>query len=143
MKPPRLLETSSSRLTSLPSLAMPLNVGMASGTNMERDLSDLTFGLTFAFLAPIVCYATGMAWNKMVRASAKQNRIWTSICLLLPIIGLGMMVQVGWSSLRRLWIASPYFMSLLILILGVIAPATLIAIVMRLWRSAPSHHDRM
>lgn len=109
---------------------------------MEKDLSDLIFGLTFAFVAPIVCYATGMAWNNVVGAPQKVRKLWTSFCLLLPIIGLGMMVQVGWRSLLRLWVTSPYLMSLLGLAFGIIAPATLIAVIVRLWRTQPSHRGR-
>ena len=110
---------------------------------MGTDLSKLVFGLTFAFVSPIVCYGTGMAWNKVVGAPPKVNRIWTSFCLLLPIVLLGMLAQVGWDSLRRLWMTSPYVLALLTLIFGVIAPAALIAVIMRLWRASPSHRDRM
>jgi hypothetical protein len=110
---------------------------------MERDLSDLTFGLALAFGFPIVVYLTGMAWNRVVGAPKKVNRTWASFCLLLPIVALGMMVQVGWSSFQRLWMTSPYVLATLTLVFGVIAPAALIAVIVRLWRTGPNHHDRM
>ncbi len=87
---------------------------------METDLSKLIFGLTFAVVSPIVCYATGIAWNKATGASERVNKIWTSFCLLLPIVLLGMLVQVGWGSLRRLWTSSPHLLSFLGLVLGVL-----------------------
>ncbi len=102
---------------------------------METDLSKLIYGLTFAFVSPIVCYGTGMAWNKVVGAPEKVNRVWTSFCLLLPIVLLGMLVQLGFDLLRRLWAGSPYLLSFLTLVCGVLAPAALIAAVVRLWRT--------
>jgi hypothetical protein len=109
---------------------------------METDLSKLIYGLTFAFVSPIVCYATGMAWNKVAGAPPRVKKIWASFCLLLPMVLLGMLVQVGWDSLRRLWMTSPYVLALLTLVFGVVAPAALIAVIMRLWRPVPHHHDR-
>ena len=106
---------------------------------MNTDLSNLIWGLTFAFVFPIICYGTGMAWNKVFRAPATVNKVWTSFCLLLPIVGLGMMVQVGWESLRRLWLSSPYLLSIAALVFGMLAPAALIAAILRLWRTKPIH----
>jgi len=104
---------------------------------METDSSKLLFALVFAFISPIVCYAAGMVWNKAVGAPAKVNRVWTSFCLLLPIVLLVMLVQVGFDTVRRVWITSPYFLSILAIVCGVLAPAALIAAIVRLWRTKP------
>ena len=104
---------------------------------METDLSNLAFGLALAYLFPIVCYGTGMAWNKTVGAPPKVNKVWASFCLLLPIVCLGMMVQGGREFLRRLWLGSPYLLSIVALVFGVLAPAALIWAIVRLWRVKP------
>ncbi|MGB9073198.1 MAG: hypothetical protein WCC22_11070 [Terriglobales bacterium] len=104
---------------------------------METDSSNLIFALAFTFVFPIVVYLTGMAWNKIVGAPPKGNKIWASVCLLLPIVLLGMLVQVGFDTLRRLWVASPYLLSFLTLAFGMLAPAALIAAIVRLWRTGP------
>jgi hypothetical protein len=109
---------------------------------METDLSTLAFSLVFTFVFPVVVYLTGLGWNMLVGAGPKMNKIWASVCLLLPIVLLAMLLQVGSDSLRRLWIASPYLLSLVALIFGILAPAALIAVIMRLWRTKPGREGR-
>jgi hypothetical protein len=46
---------------------------------------------------------------------------------MLPVVLLGMLVRVGWDSLRRLWMTSPYVLVLLTLVFGAVMPAASIA----------------
>jgi hypothetical protein len=105
---------------------------------IETDLSKLTFSLALTFVFPVVMYLTGIAWNKMVGASSKVNKIWASVCLLLPIAFLVMLVHYGFDSIRRLWMVSPAVLVCLILVFGALAPAALITVVVRLWRTGPT-----
>jgi hypothetical protein len=105
---------------------------------MEPHPSDLLFGIAFAFGFPVIVYLTGMAWGKIVGAPPRDRKIWTSFCLLFPIFDLIIFVQVGSHTLRRLWVTSPYTLSLVAGVFGILLPAILIAAVVRLWRPGQS-----
>ena len=98
------------------------------------DISSLTTLLGLTYGLPAVVYVVGLAWNKMVGASPKLNKFWATFCLAVPIAGLGMMANVDSDLLRRTWANSPYTLSLIAFVCGVIAPAGLITLILRLWR---------
>lgn len=104
---------------------------------METDIGSVVFGLVFAFVFPLFGYLTGLAWNKVVGAPVKINKIWATFCLTLPIIFLSMMVKLGFETLRHLWVTSPYVSVVLLVLFGLLAPAGLISLIVRLWR--PKH----
>jgi hypothetical protein len=105
---------------------------------MEPHPSDLLFAIAFAFGFPVIVYVTGMAWGKITGSTPKVKKVWTSFCLLFPIFGLIIFVQVGAHTLRRLWATSPYSLALVAVIFGLILPALLITAVVRLWRPRPN-----
>jgi hypothetical protein len=106
---------------------------------METDIHKLGFSLALAFVFPVVVYVTGIAWNKIAGAPQKVNKAWATFCLALPIVALGMLIHP--STLRALWLTSPYVVLLLSVIFGLLAPAGLIVAIVRLWRTKPSRHD--
>ncbi len=109
---------------------------------MHTDVSKLAVGLGFVLGFPIVGYATGVIWNRMVgRSFPKLDRAWATFCLLMPIIGLGMIVKVGFETVRAVWQESPILASLVYLFFAGVVPAALIYVIIRLWR--PRQDDRV
>lgn len=108
---------------------------------METDADKLAYGLAFTFLLPVIAYLTGMAWNKFVGAPSKVNKAWATFCLGIPIVALVMFVTIDLDLIYRLWSTSPYVLSICAVLFGLLAPASLVFVMVRLWRTRPSHHD--
>lgn len=108
---------------------------------METDTSRLAYALAFTFLVPLVGYLTGLAWNKMVGVPPQVNKAWSTFCLVVPIVGLVMFVTVDLDLIRRLWSTSPYVLLVCVIVFGTFAPAVLIAVIVRLWRTKPNRYD--
>ena len=98
------------------------------------DISSLISLLAIAFGLPVFGYLSGLARNITVGASSKLNKVWATVCLVLPLVFLPMMVDIDSDLLRRIWANSPYTLSLIAFVCGVIAPAGLITLILRLWR---------
>src|SRR5438445_8047168 len=110
-------------------------------SSMGTDLSKLAFALAAAFVLPAIDYIIGASWNKLVGGALqvgpdlKINKVWASFCLLGPIICIGMIVKLGFENLRAVWLESPFLSSIVFLFFGILVPAGLIAVIIRLWRS--------
>jgi hypothetical protein len=107
---------------------------------MQTDISKLAFGLAAAFVLPIIGYVVGIFWFKVVGGSfPKIDRAWATFCLFMPIVFLGMIVKLGFEAVRSVWTESPFFASAAYLAFGLIVPAGLIYIIVRLWRPRQRH----
>ena len=105
---------------------------------MYTPISTLGIGLAMAFGFPVVVFATGRVWFRMVGGSTPRvDKAWATACLLLPIVALGMMVKVGFETIRAVWLGSPILATLAYLFLAGVVPALLIYLIIRLWR--PRH----
>lgn len=102
---------------------------------METDISKFESALAVAFLLPAVGFFMGMIWGKMVGGwrNPRIRKGWITVCLVLPIVFLGMIVKFGFASLRTLWVESPLSFSVAYIFLGVVVPVLLITAVVRVW----------
>ncbi len=113
---------------------------------MQTDLSKVALALAAAFLLPAIGYLVGITWNTAVNRTfgvSDQNhgmsKVWTTVYLLMPIAILGVMVKSHFDLIERLWRDSPLVTSIAYLLVGILVPAGLIAVIVRLWRP---HHGR-
>jgi hypothetical protein len=91
-----------------------------------------------AFGFPVVVFATGPVWFRMVGGSTPRvDKSWATACLLLPIVSLGMMVKVDFDIILAVWLESHVLTSLVSLFLAGVVTAILIYLIVRLWRPTP------
>ena len=105
---------------------------------MDDHLRALIFGLSAALLLPLLCFLLGMGWSKLIGGwqDSKFRRWWTTICLLMPFLFVGMMLhRMGddnFQGIRSAWLASPVAVALI----GISAALVSIALVfqvLRIW----------
>jgi hypothetical protein len=112
---------------------------------MGTDISKLAFALGAAFVLPAIAYIIGASWNKLVGSALhvgsdlKINKTWATFCLLGPIICIGMIAKLGFENLKAVWLESPFVSSVAFAFFGIVVPAGLICIVVRLWRPRQGH----
>jgi|ERR1700680_974761 len=110
---------------------------------MSEHLHNLIFGFAAAFVLPAVAFALGMAWSKLIGGwqDSKFRTWWTTFCLSMPFVFLGMMTkrmaEDGFDGLRASWSAEPLTLLLIIGVATLLSAGALIAMV-RLWRAPPS-----
>jgi len=106
---------------------------------MKTDPYKLLIALAAAFILPAITYIIGASWNNIVgralhvNPDSKINRLWTTCCLLSPIIFIGMIVKFGFETLRAVWLNSPYLSSIIFILVGIVVPIGIIGIVVNLW----------
>jgi hypothetical protein len=112
---------------------------------MRTEISKLEFSLAAAFVLPAIAYVIGATWNKLVGSAlqvgsdSQINKAWATFCLLGPIICIGMIVKLGFETIRSVWVESPFAASAAYLFFGVVVPTGLIYLIVRLWRPRHRH----
>jgi hypothetical protein len=110
---------------------------------MSGHLHNLIFGLAAAFVLPLVGFAVGMVFSKVIGGWQDSNirRWWTTFCLVMPFVFLGMMTkrmaEDGFEGLRASWSADPLILFLIIAVAALLSASVVIAIV-RLWCTSQS-----
>ena len=113
---------------------------------MEEHVNNLVFGLATAFLLPGICFLLGMAWSKAIGGwrDLKFRRWWTTFCLILPFVFMGMMTkrmaEDGFEGLREVWTTDPFqFMAVSVLALALSIVA--VGVIIRVWHSSRPAND--
>lgn len=102
---------------------------------MYSDIYRIAISLGFALGFPIVVFASGRIWFRIVGGSTSRiNKAWATACLLLTIASLGMMIKVGFEIIRAVWLIHPVAASFVYFIFWVLVPVILIYMIVRLWR---------
>jgi hypothetical protein len=102
---------------------------------MHSDIHKLAIASALALGFPVIVFASGRIWFRMVGGSTPRvDKLWATACLLLPIISLGMAIQVGFESIRVVWQEHPMCATIAYFFLGAVIPAILIYTIVCLWR---------
>jgi hypothetical protein len=110
---------------------------------MSEHLHNLTFGLAVAFILPAIGFAVGVVFSKFIGGWRDFNirRWWTTFCLLLPFVFLGMMInrmaEDHFEGLRASWAIEPYMLVLMIVLTVLLGGAAVVTMI-RLWRPSKS-----
>jgi len=104
------------------------------------ELRELLQDLVFSLLFPVVVFATGALWDRLVGGFTREKKkIWFSVSIASLFYSLVRTGQSDFDTLKRLWLSSPYVFSFLYVLfgLGVVGVATII--LLRAWK--PTRHN--
>ena len=105
---------------------------------MNEHLSTLLFGLSVAFILPAVCFLLGMSRSKLVGGwqDSKFRKWWTTICLSMPFLFLGMMAlrmrEDGFQGMRIAWSVNPLPVAIVALFVALVS-IVLVSRILHLW----------
>jgi hypothetical protein len=101
---------------------------------METPFYKLGLAIATAVIMPALTYVLGVVWFTVVGAR-ELERTWRMICVLLPIVALGMMVAIRSDIIRGAYEESPMLAGMIYSFIGIVVPCGLIAAALRLWRT--------
>lgn len=113
---------------------------------MSEHLQNLIFGISVSFIVPVVTFALGMAWSKLIGGwqDLKFRKWWTTFCLLIPLAGFGMMTkrmaQDNFEGLRAMWSAEPFHLVIITVVVVLLSMIVVVAL-FRLWRTPHSRRN--
>jgi len=110
---------------------------------MSDHLHNLIFGLAAAFVLPVIGFAVGVVFSKVIGGwrDSRIRRWWTTFCLAMPFVFLGMMTkrmaEDHFEGLRASWSVEPFVLVLIIGLAALLSAVVVVAMI-RLWRTSQS-----